>query len=244
MPRSTTTKSAPAAPAITAEAVLSELRALGSEKNRAGMARYGIRTDRAFGVSIAQLRPIARRLKRNHDLALALWKSGHHEARLLAALIDDPKKVTRRQMDAWAAEFDSWDLCDQACMKLFVKTPFVDEKIAAWAADEREFVRRAAFALLAANAVHGKTTPDERFLAWLDLIERHATDPRNFVRKAVNWALRQIGKRSPALRRRALAVAERLAASDERTARWIGKDAVKELTDPVQIARLKANGVA
>jgi 3-methyladenine DNA glycosylase AlkD len=142
-------------------------------------------------------------------------------------------------MDAWASDFDSWDLCDQTCLKLFVLTPFVPEKIAAWAADEREFVRRAAFSLLACYAVHGKTVPDADFLPYLALIERHATDQRNFVRKAVNWALRQIGKRSPALQRPALVLAKRLAASDDRTARWIGKDAVKELSEPRQRKRLR-----
>jgi 3-methyladenine DNA glycosylase AlkD len=224
--------------AVGLAAVVAELRALGSEKNRAGMARYGINTRRAFGVSIAQLRPIARRLKPNHDLALELWKSGWHEARLLAALIDEPGKVTAEQLDSWVADFDSWDLCDQACSKLFVRTPFTEAKIVEWAEDEREFVRRAGFALLVAYTVHGKKVPDRRFLAYLDLVERHAADPRNFVKKAVNWALRQIGKRSMALHRPALALAERLAASPDRTARWIGRDAVRELTDPVQIERI------
>ena len=180
------------------------------------------------------------RLRRNHDLAEALWASGRHEARLLAALIDDPKQVTPAQMDAWVADFDSWDLCDQACSKLFSRTPFVDAKIAKWAQDQREFVRRAGFALLAAHTVHGKTLPNKTFLAYLPLIERHATDERNFVRKAVNWALRQIGKRNSTLHAPALALARRLSESENKTARWIGKDAVKELTDPVQLARIAA----
>ncbi len=226
----------------TAAAILADLKTLGSEKNRAGMARYGINIERAFGVSIAQLRPVARRLKRNHELALALWASGIHEARLLAVFVDEPKKVTPAQMDAWTADFDSWDLCDQACSKLFVKTPFVEEKIAAWADDEREFVRRAGYALLAAYSVHGKGVPEERFVTFLALVERHATDPRNFVKKAVNWALRQIGKRSMTLRAPALALAHRLAASDDKTARWIGRDAEKELSDPVQLARIAKRG--
>ena len=169
-----------------AEAVLAELKALGSEANRAGMARYGINTTRAYGVSIAAIRPIARRLKQNHALALALWKTGIHEARILATLIDEPAKVTPTQMDKWVAGFDSWDLCDQACMKLFAKTPFVDQKVRQWADDEREFVRRAAFALVAGYTVHAKSAPDAELRAWLPLIERCATDPRNFVKKAVN----------------------------------------------------------
>jgi 3-methyladenine DNA glycosylase AlkD len=224
----------------TSEAVIAELSALGSAANRAGMARYGISTEKAFGISMATLKPIARRLRRNHCLARALWASGWHEARLLAALIDDPGQVTPAQMDAWTADFDSWDLCDQACSKLFVRTPFVEAKIAKWAKDKREFVRRAAFALLAAYTVHGNAVPDQSLLAYLPLIERCATDDRNFVRKAVNWALRQIGKHNSTLHRPALALARRLADSDHKAARWIGKDAVRELTDPVQLARIAA----
>jgi 3-methyladenine DNA glycosylase AlkD len=221
-------------------AVLTELAALGSAENRAGMARFGIDTDNAFGISMTALRPLARRYRRNHDLALALWQTGKHEARILAALIDDPKQVTPEQMDEWAADFDSWDLCDQACMKLFAATPFVARKTKQWAEDDREFVRRAAFALIAGYAVHAKKAPDTEFLPFLDLIDRCSADGRNFVKKAVNWALRQIGKRSPALHKPALRLAEKLAASDDKTARWIGRDAVKELTDPKQLERIAA----
>jgi 3-methyladenine DNA glycosylase AlkD len=219
--------------------VLAELKALGSEANRAGMARFGINTDRAFGVSMAAMRPLSRKYRRNHDLALALWKSGYHEARIFAALVEDPKQATSRQADAWVAEFDSWDICDQVCMRVFSFTPFVEDKVAKWAKDEREFVRRAAFALIAGYAVAARKVDDTVFLKFLPVIETYATDPRNFVRKAVNWALRQIGKRSPSLHKPALALAEKLAASGDKTARWIGKDAVKELSDPVQIERLK-----
>lgn len=218
--------------------VLAELKSLGSEEGHAGMARFGINTENAFGVSMAAARPLARKYRRQHDLAAGLWATGIHEARILAALIDDPKLVTRRQMDAWAADFNSWDLCDQACMKLFAKTPYVAEKAAKWAKDKREFVRRAAFATIAGYAVSAKKAADEEFLPFLRLIEENASDPRNFVKKAVNWALRQIGKRSPKLHGPALALAQRLAASNDRTARWIGKNATKELSDPKQIARL------
>jgi len=221
-------------------AILAELKSLGSKENRAGQARFGINTARAYGVSMVSLRPVARRLKRNHEMATALWASGKHEARILAALIDDPKLVTPAQMDSWVADFDSWDLCDQACSNLFARTPYAEKKVAKWAKDKREFVRRAAFALIAAISVHGKDVPDATFLGFLPLIEKHATDPRNFVKKAVNWALRQIGKRNLSLHTPALALAEKLAASEDRTARWIGKDAVKELTDPVQVARIEA----
>lgn len=204
------------------------------------MARFGINADRALGVSMTAMRPLEKRLRRDHLLAADLWATGIHEARILAALIDDPKAVTPAQMDAWVAEFDSWDLCDQACLKLFARTPFVSRKVTEWAEDDREFVRRSAFSLIAGYAVAAKKAPDREFLAFLPIIERHATDGRNFVKKAVNWALRQIGKRSMVLHAPALALAERLAASPDRTARWIGRDAVKELTDVRQIARIEA----
>jgi 3-methyladenine DNA glycosylase AlkD len=203
------------------------------------MARFGINTEQALGVSMAAMRPLARTHRRDHELALALWATGVHEARILAALIGDPKLLTRREMDRWAAAFDSWDVCDQVCMRLFARTPFAAEKVAKWAKDEREFVRRAAFATIAGYSVHAKKAPDSDFLAFLPIIEEHSTDPRNFVRKAVNWALRQIGKRSPSLHKPALMLARTLAASSDKTARWIGKDAVKELSDPKQIARIK-----
>lgn len=230
---------APASADVSVASVLAELKTLGSAENRAGMARFGINTARAIGVSMAAQRPLARKYRRNHALALALWQSGYHEARILAALIDDPKAVTSKQMDDWVADFDSWDLCDQACSKLFVSTPFVEAKIAKWVKDKREFVRRAGFALLAAYTVHGKTVSNDTFLGFLPLIAAAATDARNFVKKAVNWALRQIGKRNTALHGPALALARELAASDDKTARWIGKDAVRELTDPVQLERIR-----
>ncbi len=225
----------------TTETIVAELKALGSEENRAGQARFGINTGRAFGVSVAALRPLAKHHKNDHRLAVALWKTGWHEARILAALIDDPAKVTPQQMDRWAAAFDSWDLCDQACMKLFVRTPHATNKIRQWADDDREFVRRAAFALLASCAFKGRKVPDTELLPLLPLIERHATDPRNFVKKAVNWALRQVGKRSMTLHGPAVKLAEKLSLSDDKAARWVGRDAIKELTDPKQLARLQRN---
>ena len=202
------------------------------------MARFGINIEKAYGVSMAAARPLARKYKRQHGLAAELWASGIHEARILAALIDDPKLVTPKQMDVWVAGCNSWDLCDQACMKLFAKTPYVAEKVAKWAKDKREFVRRAAFATIAGYAVGAKEAGDDEFLPFLAIIETYAKDERNFAKKAVNWALRQIGKRSKALHAPALKLATKLAASDDKTARWIGKDAVKELTDPAQLQRL------
>jgi len=221
------------------ETVLVDLKALGSEKNRAGMARFGINIDRAFGVSIAAMTPLARQYRRNHALAQALWASGYHEARILAAFVEEPDKVGKAQMNAWAADFDSWDVCDQVSMRVFAKTPYVADRAERWARDKREFVRRAAFATIAGYTVADKTAADETFLAFLSLIEKYATDPRNFVRKAVNWALRQIGKRSPRLHAAALRLARKLAAMENQTARWIGTDAARELSDPKQIARIE-----
>lgn len=220
------------------KAILAELAAHGSEENRKGMARFGINADRAYGVPLAILRPMARPYRRRHDLALALWATGKHEPRIFATIIEDPKQITARQADGWVADFDSWDICDQASMNLFAATPFVLEKIDQWARDEREFVRRAAFATIAGYSVHAKKAPDADFLPFLDLIERYAHDGRNFVKKAVNWALRQIGKRSATLHPKALALAEQLAASADKSERWVGRDAVKELNDPRKLARL------
>jgi 3-methyladenine DNA glycosylase AlkD len=217
------------------------LRAAGTAENRAGLARYAI-TGNTVGPPSAVIKSIVKCYRRNHALAAALWQSGVYEARYLASELDEPAKVTPEQMDAWAADFDNWAICDGACLHLFVKTPFVEEKIRQWVADEREFVRRAGFALLVAYTVHGKAIPDKAFAGFLELVERYSTDQRAYVRKAVNWALRQIGKHSQALHRPALALARRLAASDDKSARWIGKDAVRELTDPAQLARLKARG--
>lgn len=221
----------------TVEQILAHLRSLASEVNRAGMARYGIRADRAFGVSNAVLRPLVKTIGRDHARAQALWASGWREARLLASFTDEPRLVTAQQARAWAADFDSWEIVDHAA-DLFAESPDAAELIEAFAADDREFVRRAAFAMMAWAAVHRKKAPDEDFLALLPLIERHAADSRNYVRKAVSWALRQIGKRSPLLYGPALALARKLAASADRTARWIGNDAVRELTAPKTLERL------
>jgi 3-methyladenine DNA glycosylase AlkD len=202
------------------------------------MARYGIHATRAFGVSMGTMRPLAKRLGTDHDLAAELWASGWHETRVLAALVDDPQRVTRRQMNAWAAGFENWADCDTVCFHLFDRTPFAWEKARQWSTSRREFVKRAAFALMAGLAVHDKAAPDRRFLALLPLIERAAHDERNFVKKAVNWALRTIGKRSRALNTAALAVARRLARSKDATGRWVGRDALRELTSPNVRARL------
>jgi 3-methyladenine DNA glycosylase AlkD len=236
--------------AARADAVLVELAALGSEEARAGMARYGIDTSAAFGVSIYVLRPLARKLGRDHDLALALWESGNHEARLLASMVDDPAQVTGAQMDDWAAQFDSWDVCDQVTSNLFDKTPFAYDKVREWSGAPDEWVKRAAFATAAALAVQDKAASDEPFLEILELCRREAGDDRNYVKKAVNWALRNIGKRDPRLYAAALetaeailATGEELAAADRRdpaarAMRWVARDALRELRSEKVVARV------
>ena len=222
------------------EQALDLLRPHGSEKNRAGMARYGINVDKAFGVSMPNIRAAGKAIRHDHDLAQALWDTGIHEARILASLVDRPQWVTSDQMESWAGDFNSWDLCDQVTGGLFDKTPFAHEKAVQWADDEREFVRRAAFAMMAWRAVHDKDANDDALTIYLPLIREASTDSRNFVKKAVNWALRQMGKRSPALHGPCLDLARELAVSDNKTARWIGKDAVKELESEAVKVRLGA----
>lgn len=197
---------------------------------RPAMARFGINVDHALGgISLTTLRTLARELGRDHRLAAGLWRSGIHEARLLACLVDDPAVVTAAQMDRWAAAFDSWDLCDTCCGSLFDRTPYAWAKATEWAGREEEFVKRAGFALMAWLAVHDKQATDERFLSLLPIIEHSASDDRNFVKKAVNWALRQIGKRNATLRRAAIETAERIGEQGTRSARWIASDALREL---------------
>ncbi|WP_420409750.1 DNA alkylation repair protein [Hoeflea sp.] len=217
--------------------ILAWLEENGSAENRAGMARFGINTGKAFGVGNTALRPFARSLGRNHERARELWETGWREARVLALFTDVPRMLDVNQARTMVADFDSWEIVDHAA-DLFVDAGHLDELVPELAEDEREFARRTAFAMIAWAAVHLKTRDDADFLRYLTLIEAHARDPRNFVRKAVNWALRQIGKRSMKLHGPALALAETLAASDDKTARWIGRDAVRELSDPGRIAKI------
>jgi 3-methyladenine DNA glycosylase AlkD len=191
--------------------------------------RYGVYTDKALGVSVGDIKALGKQLGRDHDLAEALWKTGVYEARMAAAFVDEPARVTPEQMDRWCRDFDNWGICDTLCFHLFDRTPHAWEKVAAWAGADEEFVKRAAFALLASLALHDKRAPDEPFLRCLPLVEAGAADDRNFVKKGVSWALRAIGKRNPALRAEAVAVAERLAASPDRAPRWVGKDALRDL---------------
>jgi 3-methyladenine DNA glycosylase AlkD len=214
---------------MTAPEIIAALRARANPKNVAGMTRYGIATAGTLGVPIPVLRRLAKEAGRSHSLAAELWASGIHEARILATLVADPARVTRRQMNRWARDFDSWDVCDQACQNLFRYTSFAWEMAAEWAGVKAEFPRRAAFALMAGLAVKDKRAPDEDFLALLPLIASAAADERNLVKKAVNWALRAIGKRNPNLRRAAIACAEDIRTMDSRAARWIASDALREL---------------
>jgi 3-methyladenine DNA glycosylase AlkD len=226
-------------PASTASEIIVHLKSLGSEQNREGMKRYAIKIDRALGISHGVQRDIAKQIKRNHERAFELWDSGLMEAQFIASQTADPKRFAVADARRWAAEFDSWDIVD-GVSDLFVDTDDWRQLIDEFAEDDREFVRRTAFAMLCWATVHRKKEPDATFANYLPLVGKHATDPRNFVKKAVNWALRTIGKRSLTLHPPALALAEKLAASDNKTARWVGKDAVRELTNAKQLERLQA----
>jgi len=211
--------------------ILDRLEEMGSEKNVAGMARFGIVGDRPFGVSVVELRKLAREIapKKDHSLALALWKTKRHEARLLATLVDDPARVTEAQMARWARDLRSWDVCDACAMNLFDKTRFAWRKAKEFARHDEEFVKRCGFAMMAALASHDKQASDERFAPFLSLVEREAWDERKYVKKGVNWALRGIGKRNARLRKAALLTARQVAHQGTPSARWIARDAIKEL---------------
>ena len=210
--------------------VLDWLERNGSAKEAEGLKRYGILTkDRVLGMSMSKIQAQAKKIGKDHALAQELWKSGCYEARMVAAYIDEPDRVTRQQMDAWARDFDNWGTCDTVCFVLFDRVPFAYEKVPKWAASKDEFVKRAAFALMASLAGHDKQAPDQKFRELLPLIEEGATDERNFVKKGVSWALRRTGTRSPALRKACIALAKKLAASDNAAARWVGKDGLRDL---------------
>lgn len=224
-------------PSSDAAELIAHLETLRSEENVAGMARFGIVTDRALGISNPDIRAVARQARKDHVRAMQLWRSDIREARLLALYTAEPKRLTTEEAQNWADDFNSWEIVDCAA-DLFVDAR-LDELIWEFAADEREFVRRTAFAMIAGGAVHRKKDPDATILAWLPLIKAHSGDPRNFVRKAVNWALRNVGKRNLACHAPALALARALTESPDRTARWIGKNAVRELAGEKLLARLR-----
>jgi 3-methyladenine DNA glycosylase AlkD len=215
---------------MTAAELILELQARANPVNVAGMARFGICSNGTLGVSVAEIRKLARLAGRHHAVALELWDSGIHEARILATIVEQPECLSRKQMHSWAKDFDSWDVCDQACMNLFWRSPDAWHMAEKWSNARAEFVRRAAFALIASLASKQKNTPAERWDQALEMIVASSTDERNFVRKAVNWALRGIGKRTPELRLSAIATARRIREIDSKAARWIAADALRELT--------------
>ena len=201
------------------------------------LPRYGIDAPKAFGVSVANLHQLAKITGRNHEFALALWETGWYEARMLAAFVDEPERVTPAQMDQWCRDFDNWGICDTVCFHLFDRSPHAYKKVEQWAKRRDEFVRRGAFALMASLALHDKEASDDRFAKWFPLIEQGANDDRNFVKKGVSWALRGVGKRNPKLKAAAVKLAQRLATSEQRSARWVGKDVLRDLTRPTKAAR-------
>lgn len=211
------------------EQIIRELESLSSPEDVKGMARFGINPKKVYGIRIPELRRIAKKAGKNHELAEKLWRYGYNETRIMASMIEDPKLVFEDQMEKWVIEFDSWDVCDQCCMNLFCKTPFAYQKVYEWSKRDEEFVKRAAFTLIATLAVHDKKDDDSKFEEFFAIIIREAHDERNFVKKAVNWALRQIGKRNINLNNKTIEVAEEIKKIDSKSAKWIAKDALREL---------------
>lgn len=218
--------------------VVQMLKKRASKKTKDGMARYGIPSDKAFGIPVGVLKQLAKSLGKSHELAAALWKTGHYEARMLATFVDEAELVTPEQMDRWCKDFDNWAICDTACFALFDRSPHAFNRIPVWAKSKDEFVKRAAFALLASLTLHDKAAPDAAFLRCLPLVEKAALDERNFVKKSVNWALRSVGKRNAVLNQAAIELCERLAARPEAPPRWVGKDALRELKSASVLRRL------
>lgn len=221
------------------EEVLKKLKAKARPDQVEGMARYGMSAERRLGVKVPDMRQIAKEVGKGHELALELWKTGIPEAQIVAALVDEPEKLTEKQMDEWVKDLNSWDVCDQLCMNLFDRSPLALKKIHDWSKRKEEFVKRAAYALIACLAWHDKEARDDVFLALLPVIKQGAADERNFVKKAVNWALRHIGKRNLRLNKAAIKAAEEIKEMDSKTARWIASDAIRELTSKNVQKRLK-----
>jgi 3-methyladenine DNA glycosylase AlkD len=236
--RKATEKKAPRSLEEEVQAALLSLEQMSTQRDRENLSRFGITASKAFGVSMANIQVLATRLGRNHALAAALWDTGWYEARMLTSFVDEPARVTPAQMDRWCRDFDNWGICDTVCFHLFDRTPYAWQKVAKWCDHRDEFVKRAAFALLWGLTVHDKHAADEPFADGLRLVKRAATDERHLVKKSVNMALRAIGKRNRALNAAAVAVARQLADSPQAAARWVGKDALRELTSPSVIRRL------
>jgi 3-methyladenine DNA glycosylase AlkD len=223
----------------TAEDVLERLKAQARPDQIEGMARYGMSAEGRLGISVAELRKIAREVGQNHALALELWQTGIPEAQIVAAIVAEPAKLTEAQMEDWVVDLKSWDVCDQVCMNLFEKTPLAWKKIHDWSERDQEFVKRAAFALVACLAWHDKKANDQQFIVLLPVLKRGATDERNYVKKAVNWALRNIGKRNQNLNKAAIQAATEIQQLDSRAARWIASDALRELESEATLRRLR-----
>jgi len=223
------------------EQAVDRLRSMGDPKAVEGMARFGIQSSNSFGVSVPKLRALAREVGRDHQLALKLWETGLHDARLLASMVDEPEQVTIDQMDRWVRDFDSWDVVDGSCGNLFDKTPFAVAKAREWCEREEEFVKRAGFVLMAELAVHDKQANDMLFLDFLPLIIAGASDKRNFVKKAVNWSLRQVGKRNLRLNKAAVSTALKIQKTGSGAAKWVASDALRELKSPQVQKRLRGN---
>lgn len=220
--------------------VLESLRSLSNPEAVSSMARFGIKAEKALGVSVPALRKLARSVGKDHRLSQELWDSGLHEARELATMIADPKQVTEELMESWVKDIDSWDVCDHCCGNLWDKTPFAYRKASEWSLRPEEFVKRASFSLIAALALHDKAASDDAFIKFLPIIKRESIDERNFVKKAVNWALRQIGKRNRNLNRQAIETAREIQTLDSQSARWIAADALRELTNAKVQSRMKS----
>jgi len=219
--------------------ILKKLKAKARLSQLKGMARYGMTVERRLGVSVPEMRKIAKESGKDHELAIDLWKTGKPEAEIVAAMIDEPEKLSETQMEDWVKDVNSWDVCDQVCMNLFEKTPLAWRKILDWSGREEEFVKRTAFALIACLAWHDKDAEDERFIKLLPLIKRGATDERDLVKKSVNWALRNIGKRNQNLNKVAIKAAKEILRIDSKAARWIASDAMRELESKAVQRRLK-----
>ncbi len=215
---------------MTLKEILKKFKALADPKAKEGMAKYGITSKKVYGISIPNLRKLAKEISKNHELAKELWKEGSREAKILASMIDDPELVDEKQMEEWVKDFDCWEVCDQCCLNLFWQTPFAFKKAIEWSKRKDEFVKRAGFALMAVLAWKDKKAEDNKFLKFFSLIKQQATDERNFVKKAVNWALRQIGKRNLKLNEEAIKIAKEIQKIDSKTAKWIASDAIRELT--------------
>lgn len=221
------------------EEVVTRLKALSQNKSAEQMARFGITPKKAYGVKIPDLRIFAKEIGKDHQLAASLWESDIRETRILACMIDEPKMVTEEQMEQWVMDFDYWELCDQCCMNLFEKMPIAYLKAVEWSFRDEEFVKRAGFALMARLAVSDKKAEDAKFEEFFPHIIRESTDGRNYVKKAVNWALRQIGKRNIALNEKALEVSKEIHKIDSKSAKWIASDALRELESEAVQKRIK-----